>query len=165
MEKPLRKNVKRVMTSADSIPMDEAAEIKKLEYYRRIVIHEFYPESDYKYDIKIGRACIPVCQKAVSDFERLNPSPESLADLMLTVVEQACQFTDDYGDIGDDFYDDAEESFETAMMHLCKYNLIDYFLDRIGRILESAASCGYGFPDELNRIFEEAQARARALRK
>ena len=67
----------------------------KLEEYKKIIIEEFYPAKI----TKEPQTRFSVCRKAVSDYKKLKPSADKLADLMLCYVENACQFTYDYGDI------------------------------------------------------------------
>ena len=58
----------------------------KLEEYKKIIIEEFYP-SRVRQEPKTR---FSVCRKAVSDYKKLKPSPNKLADLMLCYVENAC---------------------------------------------------------------------------
>jgi hypothetical protein len=43
-------------------------------------------------------------KKAVSDFERVSKEPKNFADLMISYVEFGVDFTNDYGDIDEQFY-------------------------------------------------------------
>lgn len=44
--------------------------------------------------------------EAIADFRTLKPSPELIADL-LTLAEQACEFTYDFGDMTEQCYNSA----------------------------------------------------------
>lgn len=80
----------------------------KLEEYKKIITEEFYP-SRGRLEPKTR---FSVCRKAVSDYKKLKPSVDKLADLMLCYVENACQFTYDYGDIWEQYYTSVENNFE-----------------------------------------------------
>ena len=80
----------------------------KLEEYKKIITEEFYPAKSNK-DPKTR---FSVCRKAVSDYKKLKPSADKLADLMLCYVENACQFTYDYGDMWEQYYTYVENNFE-----------------------------------------------------
>ena len=131
-----------------------AAETKNLALFRKRIVNEFFPTRGF------GKASFRTCRKAVSDFKKTNPSPESLGDLMLSVPEQACLYTDEYGDMDDAFYTAAENNFAAALKYLHEHRLIGRFRPRILKIIETAQNCGYGFPDALAEIFEEYESRS-----
>ena len=83
----------------------------KLEEYKKIIIEEFYPAKS-KREPKIR---FSICRKAVSDYKKLKPSADKLADLMLCYVENACQFTYDYGDMWEQYYMSVENNFNKTM--------------------------------------------------
>ena len=86
----------------------------KLEEYKKIITEEFYP-SRGRLEPKTR---FSVCRKAVSDYKKLKPSVDKLADLMLCYVENACQFTYDYGDIWEQYYTSVENNCRgTNMEH------------------------------------------------
>jgi hypothetical protein len=96
-----------------------------------------------------------VAKKAIADFAALNPPPKLLADLMVTLAENACQFTHDYGDMTEQFYNSAFSNFERALKFLKKEGLLDDFKLRCKRCTEYAEYCGYGFQDEIEDLFDE----------
>ncbi len=69
----------------------------KLESFKKIIGNEFYPSRGEP------KTRFSVCRKAVTDFLKLKPSPDKVADLMLFYSEQACQFSYDYGDMWEAF--------------------------------------------------------------
>ena len=56
--------------------------------YKAIIEKEFGVKNPMKAGLKFS-----VAKKAISEFASLNPSPEALADVMLTLPEAACWFT------------------------------------------------------------------------
>ena len=65
---------------------------KKLEECKKVILNEYYPKRGW------GNARISVGKKAISDFTKLKPGDEMLAEAMVCLIETACQYTWDYGD-------------------------------------------------------------------
>ena len=87
-----------------------------MEEYKKIIVEEFYPT---KGNNSIGETRFAVCRKAVSDYKKLKPSADKLADLMLCYVENACQFTYDYGDMWEQYYTLVENNFDKTIRSIC----------------------------------------------
>ena len=115
----------------------EPNEGQKLEEYKHIIREEFYPSRNREPKTRFS-----VCRKALSDFKKLKPSEDSVAELMVFYMENACQFTYDYGDMWEQFYDSVESNFDKTLR-----------------------PCGWGFPDALNDMYEEMKAQNEELRK
>lgn len=56
----------------------------------------------------------------MSDYKKLKPSPDKIADLMLFYVENACQFTNEYGDMWEQYYTSVENNFNRTMAFMNK---------------------------------------------
>ena len=111
----------------------EPNEGQKLEEYKHIIREEFYPSRNREPKTRFS-----VCRKALSDFKKLKPSEDSVAELMVFYMENACQFI---------------------------YDLWDKYDSRIKQCLRWASPCGWGFPDALNDMYEEMKAQNEELRK
>ena len=96
-------------------------EKKKLKEYKTIIQNEFFPKRGD------GKCRFSVCRKAIADFRKLHPSPENLADLMLYLVENACEAADSWGDLSESFYDSTESNFEATMKYITKKALFKVF--------------------------------------
>ena len=127
---------------------DEAG---KLEEYKKIITEEFYPAKSRREP----KTRFSVCRKAVSDYKKLKPSPEKLADLMLCYVENACEFTYDYGDMWEQYYTSVENNFEKTMAFIAKNNMLELFKPRLKQCMEWASPCGWGFADTIAGIYYE----------
>lgn len=87
-------------------------EKEKLKEYKTIILNEFFPKRG-------DRKCrFSVCRKAIADFRKLYPAPENLADLMLYLVENACEAADLWGDLWESFYDSTESNFEATILRM-----------------------------------------------
>ena len=121
------------------------------EKYKAIIVHEFYPKTK-SWNPKIR---FSVAKKAIADFAALKPPSKLLADLMVRLAENASHFTYDFGDMTEQYYDSTVNNFERALKYLQKEGLLDDFKLRCEDCLKYAEPCGYGFPDEMNDVFDE----------
>ena len=119
------------------------------EKYKSVIVNEFYPKT------KSGnpKFRFSVAKKAIADFSALKPPLQLLADLMVTLAENACKFTYDYGDMSEQFYNSALNNFERALKFLQKEGLLDDFKLRCEDCVKYAEPCGYGFHDEMDDVF------------
>jgi len=112
----------------------EPNEGQKLEEYKHIIREEFYPSRNREPKTRFS-----VCRKALSDFKKLKPSEDSIAELMVFYMENACQFTYDYGDMWEQFYDSVESNFDKTLRHIVLYDLWDKYDSRIKQCLRWAS--------------------------
>ena len=124
-------------------------EKEMFEKYRAVIVNEFYPKGKY-FDPKTR---FSVAKKAIADFRALKPTSELLADLMLTLPEMACQFTYNYGDMSEQYYNSAYNNFKAALQYMDKNNLLDAFKLRCVDCLKWASVCGYGFASDISDIY------------
>ncbi len=131
-----------------SLNPDEKGQFEK---YKAIITNEFYPKGKYV-DPKTR---FSVAKKAIADFRGLNPSPELLADLMVTLPELACKFTFEFGDMWEQYYTSTTTNYELALKFLKKNRLLELFRLRCQDCVKYAEPCGYGFADEISSLFDE----------
>lgn len=116
---------------------------KMLEHYKAIIVKEFFPTRGEP------KMRFSVCRKAISDFKQLNPDPALLSDLMVTLVEQACLFTDENGDMDEPFYTSLETNFVAAVKHITKHHQKTQFKYRLIKCVKLTTYCGYCLYDSL----------------
>lgn len=121
-------------------------EREHFERYRNKVFEAFYPKRGYNYKLKDGK-------KAISDFKKLNPSANLLADLMLFYVETGVKFTNEFGDIDEAFYSSMETTYLAALKLMKKENMLQEFADRSGKVLNDTNDIGWGFHENLCGIY------------
>jgi hypothetical protein len=73
-----------------------------LEKYRGKIVEQFYPARG-EAKLKLGEAL-----KAIRDYRRATSDLLGTAELLMTYVEQAAEFTHEYGDIDQRFYNSVE---------------------------------------------------------
>ena len=120
-------------------------EIELFEKYRDKVFEAFYPKRGYNFKLKNGK-------QAISDFKKLGPSSNLLAELMLFYVETGVKFTNDFGDIDESFYSSIEKSYVGALTLMKKENILDKFANRAGKVVEDTIGIGWGFHDYLGDV-------------
>jgi len=65
----------------------------------------------------------------------------------------ACQFTYDYGDMSEAYYNSSYNNFKAALEFMHKNNLLDAFKLRCVDCLKWSSVCGYGFADDIYDIY------------
>lgn len=127
-------------------PLEEGGLL--LEKYKQVIKREFNVENPMS-----AKCSFSTCRKLISEFASLKPSEELLADLMLTLPESACEFTYNYGDMSEQFYNSAVNNFIRALEFMRKNELLEKFKIRCTKCVECASVCGYGFGDEMSELF------------
>ena len=116
------------------------------EKHKTKVFEAFYPKRGFQLKLKDAR-------QAISDFKKFAPSNYLLADLMLFYVECGVQFTNDFGDIDENFYLSMEKMFDQTLALLKKEDVLGQFNDRAAKILTDTHGMGWGFFDSLCDIY------------
>lgn len=125
-------------------------ESNELEKFKKIVLKEFDD------DISRDPQCrFSVCRKALSDFKKLAPSTETLAEAMVYYVERVCEFSFYAGDLWEQYYDSATSNFRSMLKFLAKNNMLEAMMPRVVQIMAWCWPCGYGFHDEIGDSFCE----------
>ena len=125
-------------------------ESSELEKFKKIVLKEF--------DDNVCRnpQCrFSVCRKALSDFKKLAPSADTLAEAMVFYIERVYEFSFCSGDLWEQYYDSAINNFRSTLKFLIKKNLLEPMMPRIVQIMAWSWPCGYGFHDETGDTFCE----------
>jgi hypothetical protein len=95
-------------------------ELDIIHKYKDKVFEAFYPKRGFKLRLKEGK-------QAISDFKKLGPSPELLADLMLFYVETGVNFTNDYGSVDEGYYSSLESTFVASLKLMQQEILLEKF--------------------------------------
>jgi hypothetical protein len=122
------------------------------EPYQKAIRREFNPDRGFP------RLNISAARKALNDFKKSSANPVAVADLMIYYVEQGVVCTNRYGDIHESFYSSLESVYADAVALLRKIgniDLIEQYRPRLRRIVSDTSGIGWGFHDELSRIYYE----------
>jgi hypothetical protein len=124
---------------------------KLLDTYKDIIDRKFNPSNISRN----MRTCFPIAKKAIADFSALKPPPKMLADLLVTLAENACDLSSEYGDMPEQHYNNTANCFVNVFKIIKKEKLLDEFRPRCMKCLKNATECGGGFSDEMNDVFDE----------
>lgn len=125
-------------------------ESNELEKFKKIVLKEFDD------DISRDPQCrFSVCRKALSDFKKLAPSTDTLAEAMVYYVERVCEFSFYAGDLWEQYYDSAVSNFRSMLKFLVKNDMLEAMMPHVVQIMAWCWPCGYGFHDEIGDSFCE----------
>ena len=116
--------------------------------YKDKVYEAFFPKRGYRLRLADGK-------KAISDFKKLEASKELLAELMLFYAETGVEFTNEYGDIDEPFYNSIASVYSNALTLMSKENILDKFIDRTKKVVDDTSGIGWGFHDELGNIYSD----------
>ncbi len=116
--------------------------------YKDKVYEAFYPKRGYRFKLSDGK-------KAISDFKKLEASKELLSELMLFYVATGVEFTNEFGDIDEPFYNSVASVYLNALKLMSKENILDKFADRAKKIVDDTSGIGWGFHDELGDIYSD----------
>lgn len=125
-------------------------ENSELEKFKKIVLKEF--DDDFS---RNPQCRFSVCRKALSDFKKLAPSEETLAEAMVFYVERVYEFSFCNGDLWEQYYDSAISNFRSTMTFIIKNSLLESMMPRIVQIMAWSWPCGYGFHDMTGDTFCE----------
>ena len=74
---------------------------------------------------------------------------------MLYYVERGVEFTNQYGDIDESFYNSMEGMYLAAAGWIVKHSLQSAFRERCEEVVQNTRNIGWGFHDTLGDIFGE----------
>ena len=114
-----------------------------LDKYRRKIVEQFFPARGFG-KLKLGEA-----RKAIRDYRKATGNLEGTIDLMLTYVENGTEFTRQFGDINESFYNSLESVLNELAQILTKEGgeLYPKFRERVQRLVSSASGIGWGYGD------------------
>jgi len=104
-------------------------------------------------DIEDGTEGLLEALKAVHEFSNIDSIPHDQADVMLWFVESAVYCSNNFGDLYEEFYDEAENMFEVTLGFMKKNNLLHEFQKRCKCIVDDSVDTGYGFHDSMGDTY------------
>lgn len=93
--------------------------------------------------------------KTINEFASLNPNPKNLADLMVYLIECACKYTFEPDFINVHFYITIVNYFKETLEFLKNNNLLAEFQQRCLNCVNLTEQYGYGFYDDMIRVYCE----------
>lgn len=121
-----------------------------LEKCKKEIRREFNVERSERASLKFS-----VAKRSISELKDLQPSPEIIADAMLYLAKCACEFTHEYGDIDESFYNAAYNNFKSGLKFIQQNGSLEQFKNRAEMCVKWASLCGYGFTDGIADVYWE----------
>ena len=119
-----------------------------LEKYRGKIVEQFYPARG-EAKLRLSEA-----RKAIRDYRKATGNLAGTAELLLTFVEQGAEFTHDYGDINEQFYNSLESALDelAALLYDEARGLYPQLSERLARVEQITDGVGWGFHDHIGDV-------------
>lgn len=129
------------------IKLDSEYERNLLDEYMGKIENQFFPSRgstvlDYK-----------VIKKTISDFKKVSKNPMYLAELLLCYAQNGIDFTNEYGDIDQKFYNNIANAYDDALTVITKNDLENRFKGGCERIMMEASGIAWGFGDYIEELY------------
>jgi hypothetical protein len=124
--------------------VDQKSLLKK---YIKIITDEFYPQ---KGDPKLRHSLI---RNSIKEFTSLSKNKEDIAILLLHYAETGVKFTNDFGDMDEQYYDRISFAYKQALSYIFKYKFEKKFREKCINILINTNDIGWGFHDYMSDLF------------
>lgn len=114
-----------------------------LEKYRRKIVEPFFPKRGF------GKLKLAEARKAIRDYRKATGNVAGTIDLLLTYVENGTEFTQQFGDINEAYYNSLESVAAEMSRLLVEEGKATYgrFCERIRRVESLANHIGWGYGD------------------
>ena len=116
-----------------------------LEKYRRKIVEQFFPQRGF------GKLKLAEARKAIRDYRKATGNLTGTIDLMLVYVENGTEFTQQFGDINESFYNSLESVLNELVQLLVGEGRDFYpgFRERLQRLATRGDGIGWGYGDAL----------------
>ncbi len=122
--------------------------------YKSLVKQFISPDIPFS-DERIQKA---KAKKTINDYWRASGDPYGKIDLMLYYVECGTQFTLEYGDINESFYNSLVAMFKQSIIEIKKISSsrpTKSFILRLNNVVDISKNIGWGYGDEVKTLFIE----------
>lgn len=116
-----------------------------LETYRKKIVEQFFSKrADGIGELKLG-----VARKAIRDYRKASGNLFGTVELLMTYVETGAEFTREYGDIDERFYNSIESALEelAGLLRREAQEMYPQFRERLTRVEQMTEGIGWGFGD------------------
>jgi len=153
-KKELEAEVKKLYSKFSNVKQYYEMELAQdttavLEEFKEQIRKEYFPKRGF------GRARSGVSRKVVNDFKKIAVFKSDVIELILFRVEMMIDFTAEYGDIDEPFYNSLDSSFEEACKLINKEKLENHYREKCQKLLDSTYDFGWGVHEGFEYIFEK----------
>ena len=123
------------------------------ETYRQRIVEQFYPKRGFG-KLKLGEA-----RKAIRDYKKATGNMDGTIELLLTYLENGNDFTCEFGDINEAFYDSLCSVMDELATVLKAEGRAAYEKvgDRLNQVATKANGIGWGYGDHINGVVGELE--------
>jgi len=121
--------------------------------HKKTIHQSLSPDVIHGEDLDLARG-----RKAIIDYKKATNDPVGTLELMVHYVECGNQFTVDYGDIDEEFYESLDAMFTQVVKTLQKSDetTVERFLPRLKAVVRQAEGIGWGYYDAISDTLEGA---------
>lgn len=122
-----------------------------LETYKARIVEQFFPKRGF------GKLKLAEARKAIRDYKKATGNLEGTLELLMTYLENGNEFTCQYGDISESFYDSLCSVMDEISTLVVKEGVAAYgkVADRLDHVAVKANGIGWGYGDHINWAVEE----------
>ncbi len=117
--------------------------------YKKQIIDEFFPEKG------LGKLRYANIREAITKFNKISKDSGYMAELLFTHVRCGIDFTNEYGDIDERFYENIVKSLERFLVHISENDLLKKYKDQCFGFIDETEGIGWGFHDEIASLVYE----------
>lgn len=125
---------------------------EQLRPYKKIIQKSAYPSFNHSFSLDIAT-------ETIEAYEQSGGSIFNTIELTVFFLECGTHFSSDFGgDMGEEFYEVLENTFEDLLKKLKKSddtNLFDNFAPRLRALIEIGKESGWGYGDQLEDYWQE----------
>ena len=120
--------------------------------YRKRIEDALYPDVMSNKSISFSAA-----RKAISDYKKATKDLNGTLELMVLYVKTGTQFTLDYGDLYEEFYNSLVSMFHSVLKLLVKADdaTLARYATELGDIVHSARHMGWGYYDDISDLLND----------
>jgi hypothetical protein len=153
-EKELVKELQKVYSKFEPVRKYYQLELSDnseaiLSEFKAKIKKEYFPSRGY------GRARNSVSRKVITDFKKISVHKKDLVELLLYRAEMMLEFTSNYGDIDQPFYNSLGSSFEEACKLIKKEKLETHYKIYCRELVGKSYNFGWGIYYDLAYSFEQ----------
>ena len=119
-----------------------------LEKYRSKIVEQFYPARG-EAKLRLSEA-----RKAINDYRKATGNLHGTIELLMTYVENGTEFTHEYGDIDERFYNSVESALDevAGLLQGDAREMYPQFSERLARVERMSGGIGWGFGDYIGNV-------------
>lgn len=119
---------------------------------REALLKEYKKKIDDQFYTRMGNPKFPsaaTLRKIISNFKKISPVSFDIANLLYHRVYMGIEFTNDFGDMDEAYYNSIESAWRELLILINKEKLHQYFEKRCRELIDSTYDIGWGLFDRL----------------